>query len=129
MGSHMGDKVGQCTSDSLRVIQVDAFVGSVGIGFGAEDSQGVDGGLWVHLAELSQEWNRATHTIRAWFITIKEFSSNVIEGFLHPWLGVFHTPSLTGMATLDGSFAPVGNVFRNFLKENFLGVMWVSVGW
>jgi hypothetical protein len=36
---------------------------------------------------------------------------------------------LTGMATLDGSFATVGNVFRNFLEENFLGVMWVGVGW
>lgn len=113
----------------LGVGEVDALVGGVGVGLGSDETESKDEGVWVHAVELSEEGDRATHTVGASVLSIEEVASCSLDAALEPLGLVFHAPALAGVASLDSDLGIVGDVSGQDLDEFGFCLGGLGGGW
>ena len=72
LGGDLGDEVRKSLGQLLGVGKVDAFVDCVSIGLGSNKTEGHNEGVGVHLVELSEEGNGATHSVGSGIHAVEE---------------------------------------------------------
>ena len=106
------NNVGKRAREAFGEVQVDAFVGHVGIAFWSQNSESIDSSFGVHLLQLCQKRDCTALAIGTVVFTVVKLFACVTENFLDPGFRIFHTPALTCMATFDGHFAAIGDILR-----------------
>merc|ERR1719263_1241670 len=111
---------------SLQVVKINHLIWTVSIGIWSKYTKRNNLGIWVHVTELTQEWNGTTHTITSsWFVI--EVLSRSIERFFQPWGKFLHAPPCTGMATLDSDFSTIWDICGQFFSKSCLSNLWVHL--
>jgi len=119
--------VGQGAGETLSVVEVDALIGSVGVGLGSNETESDDLAVRVHLTELGQERNGTAHAVRASIFAFIEVSTGGLHAIHEPVVEGVHAPSLSFAVIYASDFSVVRNVFGQLLLDGGTSIIGVNV--
>jgi len=118
----VGEGAGQLLSEG----EVDAFIGSVSVGLGTNETKRDDLSLGVHLLELSEEGDRTSHSVRASLLSVPESSSSFHDTFEEPGAEFSHAPSLSLSLGSAGDLGVVRNILGHEVHDGLVGIIGVD---
>lgn len=123
MLSNNSDDVGKGASEFLSVSEVDALVGCMGVSLGSNKTERDNLSLGVHLLELSQERDGASHTVRSGFLAIPEFSSRLLNSFHEPGAEFSHAPALSLTLVSKSDLSVVRDILSQEVSDGLVSII------
>ena len=117
--------MGEGLGEFLSVGEVDALIGCVGISTWSNETKSQNDRVWIHLVELREERNGATHSVGACFSAIKEVTTGLPDSCIEPWREVLLAPTSSHVTALCSNLCVVRNISGKLLDKLCLACSWI----
>ena len=121
--------MGKGLGELLCVGEVNALIGSVSVGTGSNKTKSQNDGVWIHLVELRQERNGATHAVGASVSAIKEVAASFPDCLIEPRFEILLAPTSAHVAALCSDLGVVRNISGELFDKFCLARSWVGRWW